>query len=67
VDIVKKSQQLMDLNLFGLGEQKHTSTVSWPLSIVNMIVLRSTPMNFTSTAPVLRTFVHFIAVSATIS
>lgn len=67
VDIVMKYRRQVDLNLFGIEEPAHTSAVSWPLSIVNMIVVRSTAMNFASIAPVLRTFVHFIAVSVTIS
>ena len=47
--------------------KKKTSETSWPLSMVNMIVLRSTPMKFTSIPPVFTTLVHFMAISDTTS
>lgn len=43
-----------------------TSTMFWPFS-VNLIVLVSTPMNFTLIASIIRTLVHVIAIAATIS
>ncbi|CAB4270132.1 unnamed protein product [Prunus armeniaca] len=49
------------------GGKKHASVVSWPCSMLNMIVFRSTAMNLTPRAPVLRSLVHFIAISTTVS
>lgn len=46
---------------------RRTSIESWPFSIVTIIVLTSTLMNFASIAPVLASLVHLMAISVTFS